>query len=84
MPSIAVRGRVTESGRISLPAEMRKALGVEKGGTVTLRLEDGVVHIHTPEHSARRAQTLYRDFLNGRPGMSVDEFLNWRKQDAAD
>ncbi len=77
----AAKGTVTESGRISLPAEMRRELGLQKGGGVLLRLEDGDIRITTVARAVARAQGLYRRFLGDRPGTSVDEFLRWRNQD---
>ena len=39
------RSRVTESGRMSLPAEFRKAVGLDRGGDVIIEL-DGKEILH--------------------------------------
>lgn len=76
-----VKGHLTESGRISLPAGMRRELGLPKGGPVIIRSEDGAIAIRSAANAAARAQEMYRRFLGDRPGTSVDEFLRWRQQD---
>ena len=40
-----VRARVSESGRISLPAEFRKAVGLERGGDLVVELEGREIRI---------------------------------------
>jgi AbrB family looped-hinge helix DNA binding protein len=39
-----VRSKVGEGGRVVLPAEFRKALGLCPGDTVTMMLVDGEIH----------------------------------------
>ena len=68
---------ITATGRMSLPAHIRKRLGLAKGGTVYLEETDaGVVLRTTPQivAHARALASKYRDA----PGGSVDEFLRSR------
>src|SRR5689334_7454382 len=42
-----VRGHVSASGRLSLPAEFRKAVGLEQGGDVVVELDNREIRIRT-------------------------------------
>jgi bifunctional DNA-binding transcriptional regulator/antitoxin component of YhaV-PrlF toxin-antitoxin module len=42
-----LRGRVSETGRLSLPAELRREVGLEKGGVVRIEVVDGAIRIRT-------------------------------------
>lgn len=78
-----VRTRVNQNGRIVLPAEFRKALGVNIGDEVLLRLQDDEVRITTQRLRIRRAQERARKYL--KPGVSlVDELIAERRQAARD
>lgn len=74
---------VAKSGRISLPAPFRKAMGLERGGDVVVVLEDREIRIRTIAESIARAQELTRRLLDGKPGMSVDDFIAERRREAA-
>ena len=43
---------VTERGQVTIPAEVRKALGLSKPGKVIFRVEDGVVVLKKPRYSS--------------------------------
>jgi AbrB family looped-hinge helix DNA binding protein len=43
----AARGRVSESGRLSIPAEFRKAVGLDHGGDVVVELAGREIRIRT-------------------------------------
>jgi AbrB family looped-hinge helix DNA binding protein len=81
----SIRATVSESGRISLPAEFRKALGLERGGSVVVELSDHEIRIRTPAEGLRRAQKIIRELLpKGKRGGSVDDFLEWRRRDSGE
>lgn len=71
---------VSPSGRVSLPAEFRRTLGLEKGGTVVMALDDGDIRIRTVKESIRRAQAMTRELLakSGKT-LTVDDFLAERR-----
>jgi AbrB family looped-hinge helix DNA binding protein len=75
------KGHVSESGRISLPAEFRKALGLEHGGDVVIELDQGAIRIRTIREVVAQAQELSRRLLAGKKGVSVDDFLAQRRLD---
>lgn len=43
---------VTERGQVTIPAEVRKALGISKPGKVVFRIEDGVIVLKKPRFSS--------------------------------
>jgi len=76
-----VRGHVSPSGRISLPADFRKALGLERGGDVLLELDGRDIRIRMVQESVARAQALARRLFADRPNVSADDFLAHRRED---
>jgi len=76
-----VRARVSEGGRVSLPAAYRRALGVNIGDDVILRLEEGEVRIFTLRHAIENAQALVRQYLG--EGRSLSEELLAERREAA-
>ena len=55
--------RVSEGGRVVIPAQYRKALGLNPGDEVVLLLEEGGIRILTPREAARRAQAVVRSYI---------------------
>lgn len=78
----AIRGRVTELGRVSLPAEIRKAVGLDHGGDVVFELDGKEIRIRTVDEVVDQAQALTRRLLKGRSGASVDDFLAERRRES--
>ncbi len=76
-----IRGHVSPSGRISLPADSRKAVGLERGGDVIVELDGKDIRIRTIHESVARAQALARQLFADKPNMSVDDFLAHRRED---
>lgn len=75
------RARINENGRIVIPASFRKALGINPGDEVVLRLEDDELRITTIKQRIERAQRHARKYL--RPGTSlVDELIAERRKAA--
>ena len=77
-----VRARVSESRRISLPAEFRKAVGLERGGDVVVELEGREIRIRTLDEVVVHAQALTHRLLRGKPDATVDAFLAERRREA--
>jgi AbrB family looped-hinge helix DNA binding protein len=77
-----VRGKVSETGRLSLPAEFRRAVGLERGGDVVVELDGREIRIRTVDEVLAHAQSRTRQLLGGKPGTSVDDFLSERHRDA--
>jgi bifunctional DNA-binding transcriptional regulator/antitoxin component of YhaV-PrlF toxin-antitoxin module len=81
MPSLWLK--VAANGRTSLPVEIRRELGVEKGGDLVLSHgEDGAVTLMTAEAAVRRVQRMARERF-GAQLPSVDDFLAYKREQAA-
>ena len=75
------RMRVNENGRVVIPASFRKALGINVGDEVVLRIEDDELRISTLKQRLERAQRLVRQHV--KPGASlVDDLLAERREAA--
>jgi AbrB family looped-hinge helix DNA binding protein len=78
----AVRAKVSESGRLSLPSDIRRAVGLERGGDVVVELDGHEIRIRTVAEVIARAQKLTKKLLGDRDGTSVDDFLAARREEA--
>jgi len=75
------RLRINENGRVVIPAAFRKALGINAGDEVVLRMEDDELRITTLKRRLERAQRLVRKHV--KPGTSlVDELIAERREEA--
>ena len=71
---MTVQVAVTPSGRMSLPADIRRRLGLAKGGAVYVdETPEGVV-LRTAEQVVARARALAKQYEKV-DGASVDDFL---------
>jgi AbrB family looped-hinge helix DNA binding protein len=78
---LEARLRVNENGRVVIPAEFRKLLGINAGDEVVLRMEDDELRITTLKRRIERAQRLVRKHV--KPGTSlVDELIAERREAA--
>jgi len=75
------RTRVNENGRVVIPSAFRKAMGINVGDEVVLRIEDNELRILTLKQRIERAQRLVRQHV--KPGTSlVDELIAERREAA--
>jgi len=75
------RQRVNENGRVVIPASFRKALGINIGDEVVLRMEDDELRITTLKRRVERAQRLVRKHV--KRGTSLVEELIAERREAA-
>jgi AbrB family looped-hinge helix DNA binding protein len=78
-----VLAKVSQTGRLSIPAKFRKAVGLERGGEVVVELDGRGIRIRTVDEVVGQAQALTRQLLGDKPDASVDAFLSERRRDAA-
>jgi antitoxin PrlF len=81
MNSLKAKATVSESGRLSIPADMRRAMGLEKGGVVQLEMIDGKLEVLTNREFVKRIQQMAREDGWHKAG-SVDDFIMWKRQEA--
>ncbi len=79
----SVRGHVSATGRLSLPAELRRAVGLERGGPVRIELIDGAIRIRTMKEVKDGIRALARESGLAEKA-SVSDFLGWRAAERAD
>lgn len=81
MNQLSIKTKVTEGGRIVLPAKLREAAGIKVGNNVTITLKDGGLQITTREQAVRRIQEIMKQYII--PGRSVvDELIQERREEA--
>ena len=78
----AIRAHVSDSGRLSLPAPFRKAIGLDHGGTVIIELVGREIRIRTLDEVIAEVQALTRRLLGDKPEASVDAFIAERHREA--
>jgi antitoxin PrlF len=73
--------RMSEGGRIVIPAEYRRQLGLDVGDEVLLQLDGQELRLFSRRQGIRRAQALVRRAIP--PGRSlVDELIAERRREA--
>ncbi len=77
-----VRTKVAQGGRIVIPVEYRRALGVGVGDEVILRLDDGEMRLYTLDLAIKRSQELVRRYVPKSRSLS-DELIAERRVEAA-
>jgi AbrB family looped-hinge helix DNA binding protein len=76
-----VWSQVSPSGRLSLPAEFRKALGLERGGKILVELAGNEIRLRTAHAAVARVQARAKRVFAGRAQVSSDDFLAHRRLD---
>ncbi len=78
----AVRAKIGEGGRIVIPAEFRKELGLKPGDVIILSLQGEELRIRSIDSAIRRAQEMVARYVP--EGVSlVDELIAERRAEAA-
>lgn len=81
---MTVQINITPDGRMSLPADIRKRLGLNDGGSIYLdETDDGVV-LRTAAQAVARAQALAKRYTADKPESSVNAFLSKRREDSGE
>ena len=78
---IEARTRLNENVRLVIPASFRKALGINPGDKVILRLEDDELRLTTLKHRIARAQRNARKYIPR--GVSLADELIAERREAA-
>lgn len=70
---------IGQNGRIVIPTSMRKALGLQEGQRLLLRLENQCIIMEKPADIVQKLQSRFRKI----PVSLADELIQERRQDAA-
>ena len=77
-----VKGKVIAGGRIALPADIRRSLGLENGDTVLFELEGDQVKIRPARSALRRVQDRLQAFAP-KEGLVSEELIAERRAEAS-
>jgi AbrB family looped-hinge helix DNA binding protein len=74
--------RIAPGGRVVIPAEFRKALGVEVGDDMVMELTNGELRLRSFDAALKRVQEIVRKYVP--EGVSLaDELIRERREEAA-
>jgi AbrB family looped-hinge helix DNA binding protein len=74
---------VAANGRMVLPADVRKRMGLENGGRLFLNESEFGLELSSVQQRVGRAQAFYEEISRGKPSFTVDNFLEQKRADAA-
>lgn len=81
---MTIQVNITPNGRMSLPADLRRRLGLSGGGALLVEeTPDGVI-LRTVAQSIAHARALARHYTEGKPEASVDSFLANRRSESGE
>jgi AbrB family looped-hinge helix DNA binding protein len=75
------RVRINENGRVVIPASFRRALGINSGDTIVLRIENNELKLTTLRQRLAKAQQLLRKHVPASISL-VDELIAERREAA--
>lgn len=76
----AIKTKISEGGRVVIPSEYRKQLGLEVGSEVMIGLVNGELRIFTLDVAIKRAQEIVRRYVPQGRSLS-DELIAERRQE---
>ncbi|WP_157215912.1 AbrB/MazE/SpoVT family DNA-binding domain-containing protein [Flavisphingomonas formosensis] len=79
----AQRGRLVSGGRLQVPADIRRALGLEDGDPVMMRVVDGELHVRPIRAALARVQARLRPYVSDEERLS-DALIADRRRSAED
>ena len=79
----AVRVRLGKGGRLVIPAEYRKTLGLREGDEVVVQLSGEELRVFAVRRAVRYAQGLVRQYVAADRSLA-EELIRERRQEAAD
>jgi len=77
-----IRSRVTDAGRVVIPAELRKEFGIEEGEEIIFSKDENGIRITTLREAMRQAQDYFASLAPPEVCMS-EELLRERREEAA-
>jgi AbrB family looped-hinge helix DNA binding protein len=74
--------KMGQSGRVVIPGEYRRRLGLRSGDEIIMHLDEKGLHVYTPAQAVARAQALVRRYVPEGRSLS-DELISERREEAA-
>jgi AbrB family looped-hinge helix DNA binding protein len=75
----AQRGKLVSGGRLQVPADIRRALGLADGDPVLLRIVDGALQVRPVRNALSRVQARLRQHIPAEASLS-DELIADRRR----
>ena len=80
---MGVEIKIAANGRMVIPLDVRRSLGIENGGSMWLEESETALTLRTKRQKLRNARLLAQEMLKERPSMSVDDFIALRRAEYA-
>lgn len=80
---MSIEVKLAANGRIVIPSDVRKQLGLEDGARLFLDVDEFGIHLTRGAERARKAQTLFRRLSGDAAKDNVERFLETKRADAA-
>lgn len=74
---------VAANGRMVLPADVRRRMGLENGGRLFLNESEFGLELSSVYQRVSKAQAFYEEASKGKPSFTVEDFLEQKRADAA-
>lgn len=81
MPSS--RARIDQAGRLLIPAEIRRQLGLSPGDPVVLEVSDDRLEVRPYRRAIEEAQAIIRKYIEDPDRSLVDELIDARRRSQA-
>lgn len=75
------RVKMTGGGRIVIPSNFRRAMGIQEGDDLILRMENGELRLLTVKQSVEQAQQIFRQYVPKNKSL-VNELIAERRNEA--
>jgi AbrB family looped-hinge helix DNA binding protein len=75
-------GRINESGRIVIPAAIRRQMGIEAGDRLLMEVQDGVLRIESHRARIRRIQEEFKRPMAPGEMLMSDRLIADRREEA--
>ena len=76
------RGKIVSGGRLQLPADVRRQLGLHDGDAVILQVENNELRVRSYRESVRRVQEMFRHLRPTDGTLVSDELIADRRKEA--
>lgn len=76
-----VATKLSPGGRVVIPAEYRRVLGLKEGDELILTLEDGTIRIDTRRSLLRQAQAIVDQYAADDPSSWSEELIRQRQDE---
>ena len=75
--------RIAQGGRVVIPAEFRKALGVGIGDEMVIELQGDELRLRSRQDAIKRVQAMVRKYIPDENRSLADELIAERREEAA-